>query len=199
MRQRYVLSNQRDVVRIVENGLQHGEGRPACADLEPFDQGWPGLREAHDEIAHLRERRELLAKELPSRAETASTVTQAEAKADDIRARAKDLPACARRIETLLNEAARLALPFLEDLSDVWQDNAALDKLAFDHDITRPKTPRPETPSFEMANPLSALLRYFHGQEPNGVDPEVADRIRSCSRDEAATQTVDRRLAPGIS
>ncbi len=198
MRKQYVLSNRRDVVEIIENGLRGGQGRPACADLDPFDHGWPGLREAHDEIAHLRERRELLAKELPSKVETARSVTQAETTADDIRARAKDLPARARRIETLLNEAARLTLPFLEDLSRVWADNAALDKLAFDHDIPRPTTPRPETPSLDVAVPLSVLLRYLRGQDPNGVDPEVAAQIRSCSDCEAATQ-VDRRSTPGIS
>jgi hypothetical protein len=185
MRKHYVLSNCRDVVTFIENGLQSGQGRPALTDLEPFDQGWPGLREARDEIAHLRERRELLATELPSSADDARSVALADAIAKEIRERAKGLIDRSRNLDALLNEAARLALPLLEEIQRVWDNNKALDKLAFDQDIARPSTPRPATPSLDVALPLSMLLRYLRGQEPNGVDPEVAAQIRSCC--EAAT------------
>ena len=37
MRKRYVLSNERDVINIIENGVRGGQGRPAYADLDPFD------------------------------------------------------------------------------------------------------------------------------------------------------------------
>src|ERR1051326_8228593 len=103
-------------------------------------------------------------KELPSKAETARSLAEAEAKADDIRVRAEALLQRAHAIEAILNEAAPLTLAFLEDLTRVSQDDAALDKLAFDHDIPRPTTPRPATPSIDVAVPLSVLLRYLRGQ-----------------------------------
>jgi hypothetical protein len=159
MRKRYVLNDQRDVVSIIENGLRAGQGRPAISDLDPFDDGWPGLSEARETISELKERRALFVEQLPSKAETAERIKEAETRAAAIRKRAEALALRMSSVETTLNAAAHQALAVAHETSRLWEETTALDKLAAEADIARPETPHVQSPTFPAAAQLSALMR----------------------------------------
>jgi hypothetical protein len=180
MRKVYVLSNERDVVNIIENGLRGGQGRPAYSDLDPFDDGWPGLNETRQVITNLKERRALLVEQQPTKAETAERISEADSMAADIRKRARALTAPTDAAHAAVNEAARLCLAVAEETWRLFEANAALDKLTADADIARPETPRPEAPTFPLAASASVLLgAFFRGGEPGRVDPHLVPDIRA--------------------
>ena len=117
---------------------------------------------------------------MPSKAETAERIREAEALATGIRNRAKALTAPTEVAHVAVNEAARLCLAVAEETWLLWEANAALDKLSADADIARPETPRPDAPTFPLAGSASVLLRaYFHGGQPGRVDPDLVPDIRS--------------------
>ena len=176
-RNRYLLQNERAVVALIDAGYRPGDGRPSDLDLEPFDRSWPGLRETHRSLAELRERRALLIQQLPSETETIDRTNEADARAADIRARAEDLATRTAEVQTALNDAARLALEVADDTRRLWEDNAALDKFATAADVTRPDTPHLDAATFSVAMPLSVLLRYFSGGQPNAVDSNLRREI----------------------
>src|SRR5258708_6973570 len=191
MRKQYVLTNDRHVVNVIENGLERGHGRPALADLEPFDDGWPGLREARETIAELKERRALLVEQQPSKAETAERVREAESLAADIRKRAKALTAPTAAAHSAVNDAARLCLIIADETWRLWEANTPLDRLTAAADITRPETPSPSAPTFPLAASASLLLRaYFRGAQPSPIDSSVVPDIRtSLAESEQAVST----------
>lgn len=95
-RRRWLIDESPDArwaVMIIEEGLRPSGGRPASLDLPPLDAGWPGLHATRETITGLKERRALLVEQVPSEAETAAWVKEAEARAANIRRRAEDLAA----------------------------------------------------------------------------------------------------------
>jgi hypothetical protein len=179
MRKNYVLNDERNVVNIIENGLRGGQGRPAYTDLDPFDDGWPGLLETRDTIATLKERRALLVEQQPSKAQTAERAREADALAAEIQTRARALGVSTERAHAAVNEAARLCLAVAEETWRLCEANASLDKLATDADIVRPETLHPDAPMFPLAASASMLLSaFFHGGQPGRVDSSLVPDIR---------------------
>jgi hypothetical protein len=173
-------SSARWTVEIIENGRRPGEGLPPDPELAPFSEGFQGLHDTRSEIAHLKEKRALLVRRRPSKAETATKKKEAEDRAADIRTRSEDLAIRAESTHAMIKEAARLALAVAKDARRLWEDNVVLDKLTTDSDIARPKTPVSEAATFPAALPLSILLRnYFRGGQPSYLEPKLADEIRT--------------------
>jgi hypothetical protein len=179
-RRRYVLAGDDDArwaLSVIDNGPR-GEGRPSDPDLAGFNEGLPGLRSTRQLIAELQERRPLLVHQLPSDAETAERTVGAEKLANDIRARAEHLATVTASAHATLNEAARLALVVVEEARQLWEDNAALDKLTAAADVARPETPRADGPKFRIATPLALLLRdHFIDARPGAVDANLRREI----------------------
>lgn len=176
-RRRWMINDSddaRSVVTIIDEGVARGQGRPAALDLPQLGAGWPGLQATRNTIAELKDRRAVLVEELPAKSETQRKTKEAEARAAGIRARAEDLAARTASAEAALNEATHLAVAVAGDTWRLWAENAALDKLTADADITRPDTPRLDAPAIAVAMPLGVVLTaHFTGGRPAPVDENL--------------------------
>ncbi len=141
-RTRAVAEGQRAMIDFIDAGPARGAGRPADPDFVPFDRGLPGLVTTRADIAALQERRVLLAEQLPSKAQTAAKVKEAEALAADVRALAERQAACVVAFEQALATLKPLALDVADATRRLGEGNKRLDTLTAAADISRPDTPR---------------------------------------------------------
>lgn len=182
-RQRYLLEagdGSSNVLALLEDGMRQGGGRPPDPALAGFDVGLPGLRVLRSEIAMLRERRQLLDSQLPSKAATAAARREATAQAAQVETLAHDLDARTTGVLAQLSAAAQDALALTEDTRRMWEANVRLDRFCADEAIDRPDTPHRDAPRVEAATALASLLfAHFSGGKPYPVDESIF-RLLQC-------------------
>lgn len=160
----------REELAIIDRGVRGGQGRPNDPLFEPFDTGAPGLIDARQEIADLRERRTALADRLPNESQRAARIREADEQAREIRDLATALDDQTQAAFAALNDAARLALLVAKQTRALWEKNDSLSSYTRDADVPRPDTPRRDALIYPLAAPLGRLLvGYFMGGAPHAV------------------------------
>ncbi len=165
-RKRYLLDDDRYVVKLIEDGLSPGQGRPPNLGLDELDWGWPGLDDTRQTIAELKERRAILVEQRPSKSETEVQAKDAETRAADIRTRSDRFAEQCGALDEALRKLAPLVASIVEESRRLREDCHALDKLTRDADIPRPETTAADALAVPIATQLSHVLRgYLQGTQ----------------------------------
>jgi hypothetical protein len=173
-RERALLDGDAGLVRKIENGFDLSEGIPA--GVTP---GLPGLLRAQTDLSALRERRRLLAAQLPSEAEQQAVVANAKAQAEDIATRTAALDGKMPALHAAAQTLAQVALEVADEQLRVWRDAAALDALCRESGILKPPTPDLTILRLPGARALAVVLAHFTGGRPAPVDAGVRRELEA--------------------
>jgi hypothetical protein len=178
-RRRYLLAGDAHTVRLIDDGIEQYEGRPADPALEPFDRRFPGLVKGRKTIEDARERRELLEQQRLSQSDLNDASSRAQERATAINERVTALTKQSAALRAAIAEAATLALDVAVETRAIWEATIALDKACDHSDIPRPQTPQVEAIRVRGAGSLSVLLSdYFTGGTPHAVSSDLIRGIR---------------------